>query len=121
MLALHPGEIVDDLIDLVVDGERAVGRLPGEVRLLLSETFGTPQEFGSVTLTGTPISRVHILDAGQLLADDVEKRVVAEAGLVHLGGEKTRVFETPTGSPVCTGCDPSSVRPGVMVDSSVQL
>ena len=50
--------------------------------------LGMPQEFWSVTLNGVPSFAVHILDAGQLLGDVVEQRVIAEPGFVHFGREQ---------------------------------
>jgi hypothetical protein len=56
MLPDDPGEVVDPLENLIVDGEGAAGRVAGRGQILLIAMLGTPQEFGSVTFNGTPIS-----------------------------------------------------------------
>src|SRR6185312_5399337 len=95
--------------------------LPKLDRLLLSWMLGMPHEFLSVTLKGTPISSSTFSTPANCWAMLLYKELYPKRASFTLVAEKTRTFETTHWLARVYVVLPSRVRPGLTVNSSVQL
>src|SRR4029077_20757506 len=81
-----PGEVVRELVILVVDLEWAAGRIAEAGQVLSQGDIGYAKRIWIAGRHRHAQFLVHVLLARQLLGDVVEQRVVAEPRLVHFGG-----------------------------------
>ncbi len=100
MLPDDPREVVDALENLIVDGEWAAGRIAGRAQAVTHGDVGDAPGILVRNLQRHADLRIHILNARQLLSNDVVQRVVAKTSFIHFGGrEDPGVGEHPLAGP----------------------
>src|SRR3954470_8025460 len=107
MFAKNPGKIVRELERLIVDGEGTAGCI-SEAGEIVREAYVGDAPRTWIDLDGNADLSGDIFLVGQLLADDVVKRVVSEASFVHLCCRKNpRVGKDPL---TCSSIESTSVH-----------